>query len=93
MRAIIDLEQAIGGHVRIFLCGAERGVPQQFLDGPQVGAFIQEMSGEGMSERMRADLPRDQSPRVAGHQAPHASGRQAAATVVEEDRRVVRRKT
>src|SRR4051812_17125024 len=34
-------------------------MPEHLLNGPQIGAPIEEMRGEGMSEHMRADRPFD----------------------------------
>ena len=40
--------------VEVDFGGGDRLVAEHLLDGPEVGAPLQEMGGEGMAERMRA---------------------------------------
>src|SRR5690348_14215712 len=53
MRLRIGAEQGRGVDLRIALGGAERGVPEEFLDGAQVGAGAQQVRGERVAQRMR----------------------------------------
>ena len=55
MGLLVEREQLGGVNVRIALCGAEPRVPQEFLDGAQVGTALQEMCGEGVAQRVWAD--------------------------------------
>lgn len=47
--------QVILFHVRVDLGRSDAGVPEQFLDGPQVGAAGQEVGSEGVPQRVRTD--------------------------------------
>ena len=45
MRFEVDLTQAIHRHEGVDLCGRHRGMPEQLLDYPHVGAALQQMGG------------------------------------------------
>ncbi len=60
-------------------------MPEQLLDGPQVGAVAQQVGGIGVPQAMRMDggIARDH-PRVKLHDAARAAIRQPAAAMVQE---------
>ena len=43
------------GYVRVELCRGEIGVAEHFLNGSEVGASLEQVSGEGMPEDVRVD--------------------------------------
>jgi hypothetical protein len=87
MALLVHLEQLRCVHVRIALRGAEARVPEQFLNGAQVGAALKEVGGERMPERVRADAQACAARGdVAAHQAVDASDGQTSAAVVHEQR-------
>jgi len=53
MGALIDLEQMGAVDLGIALSGRKACVPEQFLDGAEIGAGPKQMRGEGMTQRMR----------------------------------------
>ena len=57
MKLPVHLAQARRGDVRINFRGADAGVPQQFLDDPQVCAVLEQMRGETVPQHMRRDVP------------------------------------
>ena len=53
------------------LCGRDAGVPEHFLDLPQVGAAGQQVRGEAVPQRVRAGLALDAAtPGLAPHESP-----------------------
>src|SRR5271165_5936177 len=53
VRAAIGFEQSLGIDAGINLCGRERSVPKQFLDGAQVSPARQQMRREGVAQGVR----------------------------------------
>ena len=49
----VDVLQPLVGDVRIYLSSHNTFVPQKFLNSPNVHALCQQVSGVGMSERVR----------------------------------------
>jgi len=47
--------EVLARHVGVDLGGAEVGVAQQFFDGVDVGAFVEQMCGEAVAEDVWAD--------------------------------------
>lgn len=45
----MGLAEAFGADVGVDLGGGDVGVAEHFLDGPEVGAVVQEMGGEGVA--------------------------------------------
>mgnify|MGYP001382424390 CR=1 FL=1 len=43
MCPVVELEQIVGFHLRIDLCGRETGMAEQFLDRPQITPVRQEV--------------------------------------------------
>ena len=56
--AFVNGEQLLQVDVGVFLGRGQAGVPEELLDGAQVGAAAEEVRGEGMAERVGADLLR-----------------------------------
>ena len=84
MRAIIHREQVVGGKMGIFLRRRERRMAQKFLNRPQIRSFVEQMRGEGVTERVRADFSPGQPARVPVHDAVHAADGQSSAAQVAE---------
>ena len=51
----VHLTQAIDGHPGVDLGGRGRTVTQQLLHGPDIRPAVEQMSGEGVSQRVRRD--------------------------------------
>lgn len=84
---VIDGQELVGGQMRVFLCRAERGVSQQFLNRTQVRAFVEQVGRIGMTERMGADRAACQATGVAGDETGDTARGQTASTVVEKQGR------
>ncbi len=54
MRLVVGLHQHIEVYVCVPLGGREARVPQELLDGPQVGPGLEHVGGEAVPERVRA---------------------------------------
>ena len=54
---VVDGFEVVEVEVGVFLCCRERFVSEQFLYASEVGAHFQQMSGEGVSDGMGADVP------------------------------------
>src|ERR671939_405978 len=54
---VVDRPEAVFGQVSVQLGRGHIGVTQQLLDGPQIGAPFQQVSGEGVAEGVGADDP------------------------------------
>src|ERR1019366_7769353 len=73
MRFLIHLEQLRGVHMRVALGGAEARVAEQLLDGAQVGAALEEMRRERVTQGVRTDAePRAARRDVAPYETVHA---------------------
>ena len=55
MGPVVDGQQIGQGDPSVLLSGGETGVPQQFLDGPQIGPVGQQMSRIGVPETVRVN--------------------------------------
>ena len=63
-------------------------MPQQLLDSPQVGAFLQHVRSKSMTQSVRMHLRRKSARhRHAFHDAPYAAGRQPSAAMIHQQRR------
>ena len=72
-------------HVRIALRRDDAGVPEQFLNGPQIRAPLQQVRGKRMSQGVRPDRLRDTPCCGAPPQdLPHALPGQASPTPVQK---------
>src|SRR5262249_55583591 len=87
VRAVIGLHQTAQVDVRVALGGGEARVPEQLLDGAQIGARAEEVRREGMAQRVRRALGRGTAEeRVALHQARDAAGGEPTPARIPEDR-------
>src|SRR5258705_9374011 len=83
----IHVEQLGHVHVRVALRRRQLDVAEQFLDGAQVRAGLQQMRRKRMPQRVRADAEACAAAAdVAGDQALHAAPRQPAAARVHKQR-------
>ena len=75
----------------IFLCGGKRLVPQQLLNGAQVGAIGEQVRGEGVPQRMRVQIPvHVYQAHVFFDDAADGALRKAPAGVIQKDRFALR---
>src|SRR6185295_2442429 len=86
MRLVVDLFQAMGGDMGIDLGRGQIGVAQKLLDGPKVGAPVQEVGGEAVTQRMgRYGLLDASQGRPPVQDAAHAADVEPGAVLVDED--------
>src|ERR671930_2198246 len=57
MGRVVDRPEAVFGQVSVQLGRGHISVTQQLLHGPQVGAALQQMGGEGMAQGVGTDHP------------------------------------
>ena len=87
MRSTVDVEQLRGVDVGVPLRRGQLNVPEQLLDRAQIGAALQQVRGEGMPERVRADAEARAAGRdVACDEALHAAPREPCAARGDEQR-------
>ena len=84
MCAIVQQQQLIRGQMSILLGRTQRDMPQHFLNGPQIGSFIQKMCGERMPQGMRSDRP-------SGELAEYLATMRATVRVVRRPPRLLRK--
>ena len=53
MVLVVELAEALPGHVGVDLGGRDVGVAEHHLQGAQVGAPLQEMAREGVAQHVR----------------------------------------
>src|SRR6185295_15780240 len=56
MSLVVDLHQFVDRYVSVNLCGRQASVPQQFLNRAQIGSSGQQVSRNGVAQRMRTDV-------------------------------------
>src|SRR5262249_14333966 len=56
VRLTVRLPQALGRHVRVQLRGAQRGMPEDLLDTPQVRAALQQVRRRAVPQPVRPDV-------------------------------------
>ena len=57
--AAVDSFKAFSAYMRVDLGGGDVGMAQHDLYGPQIGAALQEVAGEGVPDGVRADVVLD----------------------------------
>ena len=86
MRLLIYMQQALLRDVGVNLCGRKIAVSQQFLNAPQIGSPVQQVSGETVPQCMWAGGDgQSGSCQVIFQQPSHAPGRQPGSIAVQED--------
>ena len=55
MELVVELAEALPGHVGVDLGGGDVGVAEHALYRPQVGAVLQQVRGEGVTQGVRGD--------------------------------------
>src|SRR5437899_2634541 len=66
---VVHLLETLHRRMSIHLRGAERGVTQQLLDGPQVGAGVEQMRSERVAQRVYMQVSsRPRPPRAPSHE-------------------------
>lgn len=58
---------------------------EHFLNRPEIGTFIKEMSRKRMAQRMWTDRPTGQEAGILRDNARHAPRRDSAAAMIQED--------
>src|SRR2546425_189356 len=81
VRAAVDLRQPGRVEVRVDLRGDEVGVAEQLLDGPEVGAALEQVGGVRVTQRVGRHAGARGMP---GEDPPGVARRQVAAARVEE---------
>ena len=81
----VDFLQPLQAHVRVDLGGGEAGVPEQLLHGPDVGAPVEQVRGEGVAERVRGHALAEVGPgKVLAEDEADAAVRDPPAPLVDE---------
>ena len=57
MAFFVDFQELFQINVGVFLCGGQALMPQKLLDDPQIRTPAQKVGREGVTKRVRADLP------------------------------------
>src|SRR5262245_29178270 len=87
VRLLIGLDQLRGVDVGITLRRAQAGVSEQLLDRPQIGAALEQVRGERVTQRVRADPELGAALRdVLPDEAVDAPRRQSLSLVVQKER-------
>ena len=82
MGSIIDGEELIRRHMCIFLCCAQRGVPEHFLYGAEIRAFVEQVRCVGMPQSMRTYRSADETAGVPRNNLSDAPSRDPASTMI-----------
>src|SRR3989442_9404263 len=86
MSLVVHPSEPVGGHPRVHLCRRDRGVPEQLLDGPDVGPVVEHVGRARVPEDMRREPGPEADPvAVTTDHAPRALTAQATTPRVEED--------
>ena len=85
MGTVVHLQQVVRRQVGVFLRRRERGVAEHFLDRAEVSSLIQQMSREGVAQRVRAHASPAQSTGIFLHDPFYAARGQAPAPIVSKD--------
>ena len=90
MRLVVDLEHMLHGKLRVTLRGGKTLVAKHLLNSAQICAFLQEVSAECMSQRVRMHIRREsfRDGNLLDDAANTASG-QASASTIDEQRRSI----
>ena len=80
MRLIVHFEQLIHCEMGILLRRVERRVAQQFLNHSQIRAFIEQVRGERVPQRVRANSARRQPAGIGCDEPLHTASREASAS-------------
>src|SRR5439155_18735943 len=82
----VDRFQATAIDVRVVLRGLNRGVAEEFLHGSQVRAAAEQVRGEAVPQRVRADADLEPGPTaILLHQLPEHDSRDRPPGTTEED--------
>jgi hypothetical protein len=57
MRGVVDGAEALARQVCVDLRGGQVGMPEQFLDGAEVGAPLEQVGGVRVAEHVRVEGP------------------------------------
>ena len=89
MCPVVDLEHVLHGELGVALRGGQALMSEHFLDGAQVGAFGQQVRGEGVAQRVGAHFDihfRAKSPDVTFENAINGARGEPLAVNIEEER-------
>src|SRR5204863_10113383 len=82
MGLVVDTAQALAADVGVDLRGSQVGVAEQLLHGPEVGAPVEQMGGEGVAQGVRMRRRR----RAPVEDAANVPRRETTAALVQEQR-------
>src|ERR1700733_4402044 len=87
MRLIVDRHHVLDGELCVALRGGEALVPEEFLNGAQVGPFVEHVCAEGVAEGMRVHVGRKAFGDCnALDDAPNTPRGETAPALVDEER-------
>ena len=86
MCPVINGHELVSGHMGVFLGCGERGMAQEFLDGSQIGSFIEEVGGKGMAQGVGSDRLSEAVFGLLLQHAFDASGGQPSSSSIEKKR-------
>src|SRR5258705_5292611 len=90
MKTVVDRSHPLLKHVRVDLRRREIGVAEHHLDGPEIGAAVEQVGRKGMAQHVRAERPGHLcAPAIRLQDLPEPDARQAeaAASSVDEQPR------
>src|SRR5438093_4857749 len=91
MRFLVLSAKVFEANVRIFLCGSQAGMPEQFLDRAQVGPALKQVGREGMAECMCCQPPAGRKIETCSFNQPlHIACIQTASAEADKQRRMTR---
>ena len=81
---VVDAPEPLGGDQRVHLGRGDRGVAEQLLHGPDVGAVVEHVGGARVAQHVRAEAVAEADPVAVGAHDCQAPWRAAAAALVQE---------
>jgi len=86
VRFVVDLFHPGGRYVGVYLCRRKRLMAEQFLNASEVGAVVEHVGGEAVSQGMRADRGVEaRGAEVLVHLSPDAAGAESLAVLVGKE--------
>jgi hypothetical protein len=86
MGLVVDAAQTFARHVRVDLRAGQRGVPEQFLYGAEVGASLQHVGRRGVAQAVGGRVRQTQRLRPRRDDLPYGARVETAAARAEQER-------